>query len=295
MTGRRFQPDFLQELFANPLDPGYADAAARRAEHGPRPLWRRRSALGLRIVSLAAIGFLLAVAYRHAVAAEPERNVAHAGLVDEVKAAQERSDAREAQADTLRGEVRRLQETALGGVTDQLRQIREQEAVTGLARVTGDGMIVRLADAPAPVDPTTGRPSGDGTTRILDVDLQNVVNGLWSSGAEAIAVNGQRLTSTSTIRTAGNAILVDFRPVTSPYEVAAIGPGDIEERFGATPAAATMRGLAAEYGLQFQTRTEESLTLAAAIEAPLRHAQPLHAQTSSEGQTPSAKPTGSPR
>jgi uncharacterized protein YlxW (UPF0749 family) len=289
MNGRQFQPDFLQELFANPLDPGYADAAARRAEHGPRSPWRRRGALGLRVVSLVVIGFLLAIAYRHAVVAEPERSVAHAGLVDEVKAAQERSDTLEAQADTLRGDVRRLQETALGGVTDQLRQIREQEAATGLARVTGDGIVVRLADAPAPVDPTTGRPTGDPASRVLDVDVQNVVNGLWSTGAEAIAVNGQRLTSTSTIRTAGSAILVDFRPVTSPYEVAAIGPDDIQERFNATPAAAAMRNLATEYGLEFQTRNAQGLTLAAATDAPLRHARPL------ETDTPGATPTGSPR
>ena len=40
-------------------------------------------------------------------------------------------------------------------------------------------------------------------SRVLDVDLQGVVNGLWASGAEAIAVNGQRLTGLTTIRAAG--------------------------------------------------------------------------------------------
>ncbi|MDT5025558.1 MAG: hypothetical protein QOE61_1984, partial [Micromonosporaceae bacterium] len=45
----RFAPNFLLELFTNPLDPGYADAAAWRAQYGPRPTWRRRSAFGLRV------------------------------------------------------------------------------------------------------------------------------------------------------------------------------------------------------------------------------------------------------
>ena len=62
---------------------------------------------------------------------------------------------------------------------------------------------------------------------MLDIDLQEVAQRALDAGAEAIAINGQRLTSTSTIRTAGGAILVDFRPVTGPYEVAAIGPRQI--------------------------------------------------------------------
>ena len=50
---------------------------------------------------------------------------------------------------------------------------------------------------------------------MLDRDLQVIVNGLWAAGAEAIAVNGQRLTACSAIRSAGEAILVDFRPLSA--------------------------------------------------------------------------------
>jgi len=287
--GSRFAPDFLLDLFANPLDPGYADAAAHRAEHGPPAGWRRRGALLLRVVALVATGFLLAVAYRHAIAGEPERSGAHAGLVEEVRSAQARADDLQRRSDDLRRQVTRLQETALGGATQQLRAIREQEAATGLVAVTGNGVVVRLADAPTPIDPTTGKPTGADVSRVLDVDLQSTVNGLWSSGAEAIAVNGQRLTSTSTIRTAGNAILVDFRPVTSPYDVAAIGPADIEERFERSAAAAGMRGLASQYGLGFSARRQADLTLpAAGTDAAPRYAHPV-------ASTPGATPSESPR
>ncbi len=55
--------------------------------------------------------------------------------------------------------------------------------------------------------------------------MQRVVNGLWESGAEAVAINGQRLTSLSAIRAAGDAVLVDNKPLVPPYTVLAIGNG----------------------------------------------------------------------
>jgi uncharacterized protein YlxW (UPF0749 family) len=271
----RYAPNFLLELFTNPLDPGYADAAARRAEQGPRPPWRRRGLLLLRTVTLLGVGFLLAVAYRAAVAAEPDRSQAHAGLVDQVKAGQTVTDDLQRQADRLRREVTTAEQAALGGSAEQLRQVRAQEAAVGLGEVTGSGAVVRLSDAPAVIDPTTGKPTGAEVSRVLDVDLQSVVNTLWASGAEAVAINGQRLTSTSTIRTAGDAILVDFRPVTSPYEVSAIGPGDLQHRFDTSPTAASLRDLANTYGLGYTTRTEGHLTLPPAPDVSLRYAQPV--------------------
>lgn len=291
---RRFAPNFLLELFTNPLDPGYADAAAWRAQYGPRPRWRRRGAFGLRVVTLVAVGFLLAIAYRESMAAAPDRDSAHAGLVDEVKAAQARTDGMQQQSDLLRREVTTQQQAALGGSADQLRQVREQEAAAGLAPVSGPGAVVRLVDAPAPIDPTTGKPSTTEVNRILDVDVQSVVNGLWSSGAEAIAVNGQRLTSTSTIRTAGNAILVDFRPVTSPYEVSAIGAADLDKVFGRTGASATMRDLADRYGLTFVTRSEGNLHLPAAPNPALRYAKPVPTSPAPGSPVPSSSVPSSP-
>jgi uncharacterized protein YlxW (UPF0749 family) len=284
----RTPPDFLVELFTNALDPGYADAAARREREG-RPHGRSWVGLIARIVALFAVGFLLAVAYREAVAAEPERSEAHAGLVDEVQAAQARTDDLQRRNDELRQRVGALRRAALGGESEELRRIREQEAVTGLVAVRGAGVVVTLTDAAPQIDPTTGRPSVADVSRVLDVDLQSVVNGLWASGAEAVAINGQRLTSTSTIRSAGNAVLVDFRPVTSPYDVSAIGPDDLDDRFNATGAAATARGLVERYGLGFSVPTESDLRLPAAGAQSLRPAPPL----APAGAT--ATPSGGPK
>jgi len=282
----RTPPDFLVELFTNALDPGYAEAAARRVGGERRRSW---TGLTARVLSLLVVGFLLAVAYREAVAAEPERTEAHAGLVDEVRAAQARTDELQRRSVALRQQVAGLRRAALGGESEELRRIRDQEAATGLAAVAGPGIVVTLTDAPALIDPTTGRPSVAEVSRVLDVDLQVIVNGLWASGAEAVAIDGQRLAATSTIRAAGSAVLVDFRPVTSPYEVSAIGGEDLARRFEASTAAATARGLVEKYGLGFAVRSESDLRLPAAGARSLQHAQPVPEASTS------ASPSGPPR
>ena len=94
------------------------------------------------------------------------------------------------------------------------------ELAAGTGAVGGPGLRVTVEDAPVTrADPEAADPD----LRVQDVDLQVVVNGLWAAGAEAVAVNGQRLTALTAIRTAGSAILVDLAPLSSPYVVEAVG------------------------------------------------------------------------
>jgi len=262
---RWMSPDFLTELFANPLDPGYADAAARRAERGPVSGWRRPARRGGAVVVALLIGVLLAVAYRQTLSDEPRRSQARADLVGQIKDRQESTDGLRARADQLRDEVARERDAALsGGET-----LRDVEASTGLRRVSGDGIVVKLTDAEEGESEGEDRDLG----RIFDRDLQSVTNALWSVGAEAIAINDQRLTATSTIRKAGGAILVDFRPVTSPYEIRAIGPDDLEERFAETSAAALMRRLVEVEGIGFDVSQRDDLNLPAATDPRFDYAR----------------------
>lgn len=269
--GRVYAPDFLTELFHNPLDPGYLDAAARRRQAPPPVGWRAWVARPVSLLVIMAVGFLFAVAYRQTVAEEPGRSTARAGLVAQIKQRQEETDRLAERADRLREEVGRRRDAALSG--SQASRLRKLEASTGLGRVRGDGVVVRLADAPAKeADAVTG--SSAGPPRVLYTDLQKVANDLWAAGAEAVAINGQRLTATSTIRSAGEAILVDFRPVTGPYEVSAIGPRSLRKRFERSRAAYLMRDLVESVGLSFQVREVDDLTLPAAPEPRLRYAEP---------------------
>jgi hypothetical protein len=171
-------------------------------------------------------------------------------------------------ADGLREEVGRRRDAAL---TDRdAARLRDLEATTGLGRVRGDGVVVQVADAPGNPDAVTGA-GGAGPGRVLYSDLQQVANALWAVGAEAIAINDQRLTATSTIRSAGEAILVDFRPVTGPYKVWAIGP-DSWSAGSSRASAQLLRRVAEKMGLSFGVKGRRISRCRRLRSQPLRQA-----------------------
>ena len=285
---RTYGPDFLTELFRNPLDPGYADAAERRARGEAPTGVRKRITSGLSALTLAALGFLLVVAYQETMATEPARSRAHDTLVDQVQ--NRRADTVELQnrADDLRAEVAELRERQLGGAA--VARLTNLEAATGLAPVRGDGAKITLTDGPTPIDPLTGERKTEA--RVKDTDLQFAANALWAGGAEAIAINGQRLTATSTIRQAGEAVLVDFRPVTSPYQVVALGPEELAGDFRDGYAGRFFRELVNRYGMSFEAGEVEDVTLGAATELKLRVAVPSAPPPSPS--SPGAPSSGAP-
>ncbi|MFF5228636.1 DUF881 domain-containing protein [Dactylosporangium sp. NPDC000521] len=261
--------DLLGDLFRTPLDPGYAQAAARRADGTPPPRWGPAA----RAVTLAAVGFLLAVAYHQVVAEAPSASRARDDLVADVRSRQRTAEDLQRQVDVLRTQVDQARDDALADASGAAT-LRGLAAGAGTAKVTGDGVVVRVVDAPPQVDPVTGHTAEENLGIVLDRDLQDVANGLWQAGAEAVAVNGQRLTATSTIRAAGGVILVDFKPVTSPYDVAAIGSPDLADRFSSSATARRFRRYVDNYRMQFTVKARKGLVLAAAPEPPLRYAHP---------------------
>jgi uncharacterized protein YlxW (UPF0749 family) len=293
----RFAPDFLTEMFRNPLDAGYAEAAQRRRREGPDSPTRVRWGRLARTVVLLATGFLLAVAYHQTVAAKPESTRVRNGLVADVKHSRTQADDLQRQADTLRSGVAAERDAALAGTGVNAEALANLEVAAGLVEVKGDGAVVRLGDAPQPVDPVTGQStSKQNLGKVLDLDLQAVANELWRQGAEAIAINGERLTSTSTIRTAGTTILVDFRPISSPYEVVAIGPKDLDKRFSRSTTGQLFAAYADRYGMAVSVKHRSKMTLAPGPDPRLLYAVPV--PTGSPSPSPTATPgrpaTGKP-
>jgi uncharacterized protein YlxW (UPF0749 family) len=116
------------------------------------------------------------------------------------------------------------------------------------------------------------------TGRVRDRDMQRVVNGLWACGAEAITVNGQRLTSLSAIRAAGDAILVDNKPLAPPYTVLAIGDGKrLSTAFQDSEDGQYLHVLQQDYGIRSSIGVERDLRLAAAPSLTVRYARPVTA------------------
>jgi uncharacterized protein YlxW (UPF0749 family) len=125
------------------------------------------------------------------------------------------------QVAALEAEVGALRADALGSESagrDQAALIESRSVSAGTLPVAGPGARVVLDDADVPLDTTDA-----SLSRVLDIDLQQVVNGLWESGAESVAVNGQRVGSLTAIRSVQDVILVNYNAVVAPYDVVAIG------------------------------------------------------------------------
>ena len=91
---------------------------------------------------------------------------------------------------------------------DSLGQAR---FLAGLTPVQGPGVVVTLRDSKKPFP--RNMPQGMAPPSIIhDSDINQVVNELKAAGAEAIAVNDQRLVATSSVRTAGPTVLINLVP-----------------------------------------------------------------------------------
>lgn len=268
----------LTELIEYPLDPGYAEAARRRDRTPPR------QSMAMIGIGLLLVGFVLATAYRETERREPGTTQAREQLLDDVRDHRAASDDLADEVNQLDAEVRRERDAALSRTNEGTalgRQVRALEQQAGLVAVHGPGLTVTMADAEATttVDPVTGEKEttpADENGRVLDRDLQRVVNALWASGAEAIAINGQRLAPTTAIRTAGGAILVDLYPLTSPYTIEAIGSEtELLTAFTETPTASTFRTYSQLYGMTFDTASSSELRLPASAPTVPREAEPV--------------------
>jgi len=282
----------LNDVARMPLEPAYRTVADQRAREGRRRVtMRHRTMSALLAVTLGLATTAAALALR---APQPAVLAARAIIENQITE-------RTAAVDSLRlknaesaQQIAALQATVLAARDSPLvDQLAADSAVSGAAALTGPGLRITLSDAPdvgGVVDPDR---------RVQDVDLQILVNGLWASGAEAIAVNNHRLTTTSAIRSAGSAILVDLNPLVGPYVVEAIGDGaDLQTRLARVSAGQHLATLRATFSIGVDVRATRSLALPAASLPELRYAGvpagvPLiQGATGTENPTRAASPSG---
>lgn len=278
----------LRALLTDTLDPGYAAAARRRAERGPAgPVGDRgsRTLLGL---GAFLIGLVLIAAYLDAHRAAPADARAQADLRTRVTSAMSYANELSRTVSALQAQIDGRRVAVLGRPSGNAALTELQAGTTA---VRGPGLRVTV-DNPAVA--TTGAASGrPGTTPLsagsvlTDVDVRGIVNELWAEGAEAIAVNEVRLTPTSAIRFAGQAVLVDFQPISAPYQVSAIGDPDVlVPDFAASAVADRLRILASADGFAFDTDQEKSMTLPASAISDPRYAHiPTAPPSASAGPT----------
>lgn len=188
---------------------------------------RIRASLAIVLVLLGFMVLTSATATRHVRrAAEPRR----AQLVRLIRDRRSEVDGLSRDVVGLRDRLDRRRRHISRATAADARRLRAVQVQAGLVAVTGSGVEVVLRDSDRHIDD----PRDAASLRISDADLQSIVNALWATGAEAIAINGQRLVTTSAIRIAGETVTVNFRPLVPPYRVFAIGADAARFRRSAT-------------------------------------------------------------
>lgn len=283
----------LTSMMERPLDPGYAAAAEQRQQRGlPASTGARRPWF---LASLLVIGVVIGVSTAHLRARDSGRAEVRTDIIQQIE---NRQQAVDEQGETVRGlqteidaATADLDPDLVGAEQEDLAAMR---LTSGLVPVKGEGVRITLDDAPdsdssADGDPRTGT-NDEG--RVRSRDLQLITNGLWSSGAEAIAVNGQRLTSRTAIRFAGEAILVNFRPLTRPYTIEAIGGSeDLRSSFAESSAGSYLTGLHSNYGIETSLTTRDDLRLPGATSVSTREAKVVPSGSPPPAVTPRQKET----
>jgi uncharacterized protein YlxW (UPF0749 family) len=269
----------LTNVMDHSLDDGYAEAAARKKAAGggglPKTL---RARLGL-AVGLVLAALVVTVGAAQARVAAPVVAKEREELIDRIDRETETADKLEESVDQLRDDVSARQREALKQSGDSGRADLVG-ILSGAVEVHGPGVKLVVNDAK---EASTG--GGDGnpretsgfsdTGRVRDRDMQRFVNGLWQSGAEAVSINGQRLTALSAIRAAGDAILVDNKPLVPPYTVLAVGDGKrLSTRFQDSADGLYLHALEENYGIRTAISVEDDLRLPAAPSVIVRTAEP---------------------
>lgn len=173
-------------------------------------LYMQRGSLSVAFVCMI-LGFMLAVQFRS---------------TQDIKAAlpqQQRMEELTLRLEKMQEENERLHtqldELAATSGDEQNKALNERlKLFSGQTAVTGPGVIIILDDSTKTV-----RKEDPNLYLVHDEDMLKVINELRSAGAEAISVNGQRLTATSEIRCAGPTISVNNVRSAPPFEIRAIG------------------------------------------------------------------------
>ena len=144
-------------------------------------------------------------------------------LVDAATALQNEQDKLKADLAALRvqlDEIQRSSSTQSGAERELQSRIDELRASAGLTAVSGDGVAIQLDDAR-----NVSVSSRDVDRSICHAtDLTDILNTAWKGGAQAIAVNEERIVNSSSVYCVGSTIMVNGTLMSPPFNINAIGP-----------------------------------------------------------------------
>ena len=217
------------------------------------------------VVALAA-GLLFATSGRTALGTD-----LRAGEITELSQLIRQRDAaldrQSSQVADLQSQVEQLTEQAASRDTDVAAAQAAGEAgelSAALVPLTGPGLVITLDDAPQRPDGALPVDARADDLVIHQSDVQAVVNAVWSAPADGVAIMDQRLIATSAVRCVGNTLLLQGRPYSPPFIIAAIADVDaVRAQLAASPQVAVFQQAVEDFGLTFEVRPVPELTLPA--------------------------------
>ncbi len=223
-------------------------------------------------LTLVALGFLVATQVRASRVLStqvqvPTRNVyAMATLLREERQARQ---ALEEQVMQLRKQLETYEGTASQGrnvAESMTKEVETLRTALGLKAMQGSGVTVRLDDPQVQV-------RGGPPVVVTYQDVVSVINELWAAGAEAIAINGQRITATTGFSQVSGTVVVNLQRLSQPFVIAAIGdPATLESALNIR--GGMVEGLRA-LGLRITIKRQERLVVPASkTSITFEYAQP---------------------
>ncbi|MBF4767219.1 DUF881 domain-containing protein [Nocardioides agariphilus] len=275
----------LDRIVRESLDEDYQVVAARKSRERPRSSAAQRppspgSGRPRQVAAavMAVFGVLVAIAAIQTSRNAPEANASMASLVEQAQERREGLADLQAELDKLRTSTNALRGDVAQAQADEQAQaarITRLEARTGVGAVRGPGLRISVDDAP----------DGDVSQQVRDSDLATLVDGLWDAGAEAISVNGKRLTNLTAFDNVGPAIHIAGTPLVRPYTILVIGnPDTLQADLLDTTMGQRWFTLVQSLGFDYAVKPADSLSLPAARPHRLRVVRPFEQTPERPGQ-----------
>jgi len=256
----------LELITRQSLDEDYQHVAERRVQEKAAPVNRSRTPLTVAVVLV--FGLLVAVAAVQTSRNAPIDTESKDELISQINSRRDSVADQQKRIAALRASNTR-DDGRYGALGHRLSQVTTTQktllAETGWGAVSGDGVRVKIDDAP----------SGNSSGQVRDSDLTGLVNGLWQAGATAVSVNGQRVTALSALRNSGTVVRINGVSLSPPYTVLALGDTrTLQAKFAQSTSGMRLNSITRTYGMPFSMENETGLRLPSAPSSRLvlRHA-----------------------
>jgi uncharacterized protein YlxW (UPF0749 family) len=185
---------------------------------------QKSKAIAIRsLIAVLCIGFgiLISAQFRSLPARVSNPIAPYASLKETKEELYEEQDQLKNVVKSLQEEIRKAQEDNKNNILskEELYALNSQKMLAGLTKLNGPGVIVKLDDSKAS--------NASDQSIIHAADLRDIINLLWSSGAEGISINSQRIVTNTAIDCIVNTILINNVRISTPFQIEAIGNQEI--------------------------------------------------------------------